>query len=573
MIRSSGGWARYRPAIAFLVALLAVPVAGAAQSITIDSFTTNQASLSLTFPPAGTSASSSVSGAGILGGERDLEINLTAGVIAGNGMSAVVGSGFFSYSQDATISGTGRIQWDGTDGSATLNPTGLGGLDLTAGGSQDAFVLDFTFDDLPVDVVIEVFSDAGNASSLTLTTPGLIFSTTNFVVPYSAFTTSLGAGADFSNVGAIVLTLGSSITAPDVVIDDIQTTSTLTASKTVAIINDVDGDGNADPGDTLRYTVVVSNPDDAFNAAATGVLYGNATPANTSLVTGSVTTTQGTVTAGNGGGDTSVGVNLGTIADGGGVTITFDVLINNPLPAGVTQIVCQGTVSSDTLTNLLTDDPTPPGPTDPTVIPVVADPLIVATKADALFVDGNSNGIVNPGDTIRYTVVITNNGNEDASGVVFTSGTPANTSLVVGSVTTTQGTVTTGNGGGDTSVAVNIGTIPGGGGSVTIQFRVTIDDPLAAGVTQIICQGSVTGTNIPSTVTDDPDTAAPNDPTVTPIVVDVVVQEIPTLGEWGLLALILMLSGLALRGMRKRATQAVAPASPADPPPTRARPR
>src|SRR6266545_2874536 len=222
MIRSSGGWARYRPAIAFLVALLAVPVAGAAQSITIDSFTTNQASLSLTFPPAGTSASSSVSGAGILGGERDLEINLTAGVIAGNGMSAVVGSGFFSYSQDATISGTGRIQWDGTDGSATLNPTGLGGLDLTAGGSQDAFVLDFTFDDLPVDVVIEVFSDAGNASSLTLTTPGLIFSTTNFVVPYSAFTTSLGAGADFSNVGAIVLTLGSSITAPDVVIDDIQ---------------------------------------------------------------------------------------------------------------------------------------------------------------------------------------------------------------------------------------------------------------------------------------------------------------------------------------------------------------
>ena len=128
MIRDTGRSARCGPALAILAALVAVPVASAAQSITLDSFSTNQASLSLTYPPAGTSASSSVSGAGIGGGERDLEINLTAGVIAGNQMSAVVSSGFFSYSQDATISGTGRIEWDGADGSPAVNPTGLGGI-------------------------------------------------------------------------------------------------------------------------------------------------------------------------------------------------------------------------------------------------------------------------------------------------------------------------------------------------------------------------------------------------------------------------------------------------------------
>ncbi|MDR3402202.1 MAG: autotransporter domain-containing protein [Chthoniobacter sp.] len=185
----------------------------------IDSFSTNQSALTLTYPPAGTSASSSASGAGILGGERDIQINLTGGVIAGNTMSAVVSSGFFSYSQDATITGNAVIQWDGVDGSPTLNPTGLGGIDLTGGGLQNKFQLGVFFDDLPVNVTLTVYTDAGNASSVTTTLPGLIFSSTDFTFNYSSFTTLLGAGANFANVGAITLTLGSTTTAPDVVLD------------------------------------------------------------------------------------------------------------------------------------------------------------------------------------------------------------------------------------------------------------------------------------------------------------------------------------------------------------------
>lgn len=536
-------------AVLFLGLLLA-PIAGRAQ-IVVDNFTTNQASLALTFPPAGTTASSSASGAEILGGERDVQVNLTSGVIAGNQMSAVVSSGFYSYSQDATIAGTGVVQWDGTDGSPTLNPTGLGGIDLTAGGTQDAFILSVQFDDLPVSLVLQVSTDAGNASTFTLAAPGLIFSTTNFVIPFASFTPSLGAGANFSNVGAVSLTAGSPVTAPDLVLDFLRTTATINATKTVAILNDANGDGMANPGETLRYTVVITNPDDAFDFAAQGVTYSNPAPANTTLINGSVTTSAGTVTTGNGAGDTSVAVNVGTIADGGSVTITFDVTIANPLPAGITQILCQGTISSTTLGSGLTDDPTPGGTTDPTVIPIVGTPGITATKADQILVDANGNGQLDPGETVRYTVVITSTGNIGASGIVFTSGTDPNTDLVIGSVTTTQGTVTTGNTAGDTTVAVNVGNIPGAGGAVTIRFDVVVHDPLPAGVTQIACQGNVTGTNVPPTVTDDPDTATPNDPTVTPIVT-VVVTEIPTLDEWGLLALIAALLVLAARRLRNR---------------------
>ncbi len=544
-----------RPLLAalFTAAMLSWAGSSEAQSITIDSFTTNQSSLTLTFPPAGTTASSSVSGGGVLGTERDIQVNLTAGVIAGNTMSAVVSSGFFSYSQDATITGNSVTQWDGADGSPTLNPTGLGGIDLTVGGVQDAFLLNVEFDDLPVDVVLNVYTDAGNASTLSVTLPGLIFANTDFVLPYSSFSTLLGAGADFTNVGAITMTLGSAVTAPDVVVDFLQTTATLTNAKTVFIQADVDSDGNADPGDTLRYSIVLTNPDDASDAPVTGVVFTNPAPLNTALVVGSVSTTQGTVTTGNTGGDTSVAVNVGTINDGASATILFDVVIDNPLAAGVFQITCQGLINTDTLEDVPTDDPAPTGPTDPTVIPVTGSPALCAPKSAALVGDVNGDGLYNPGDTIQYTITLTGCGNQDVSGVVFSNSAPLNTTFVVGSVTTTQGTITSGNTAGDTSAGVNVGTIPGNGGTVTITFQVTINSPLPPNVTEITCQGQITGTNIPPTVTDDPSTQTPNDPNITPITPVVIAIEVPTLSEWGAILLTMALSLLALARLKKGA--------------------
>ncbi len=538
--------------LAAAVGLLAARV-GAAQSITIDDFSTNQSALTLTYPPAGTSASSSVSGTGILGGERDLQLNLTGGVIAGNTVSATVSSGFFSYSQDATIAGSAVVQWDGTDGSPSLAPTGLGGVDLTVGGAQDALVLSVFYDDLPISVTLQVYTDASHASQAVISLPGLLFSSTSFVVPYSAFTPTIGSGADFTNVGAIVMQMGSKVTAPDVVLDFLQTTSTLSALQSVAISNDVNGNGMADPGDTLRYTAIVSNPTDAAGFSATGVAFASAIDPDVSLVVGSVTTTQGTVTTGDAAGDGSVAVNIGTIADGGSVTITFDVVIKSPLPAGVTQISDQGKVTSSSLSNLLTDDPSQPGAADPTVIAVVSSPAVAATLTYALAVDANLNGKVDPGDTVKYTAVINDSGDQNAAAVVFAASIDPNARLVAGSVTTTAGSVTTGNGAGDASVAVALGTLPGNGGTATVTFEVQVDDPLPPAVTQISEQGTVIGSNFASTPTNDPTTPAPLDATVTPINREAIAQ-VPTLGGWGLLALAAALLALGLHRMRRTAT-------------------
>ncbi|MCL4836884.1 MAG: DUF11 domain-containing protein [Thermoanaerobaculia bacterium] len=66
-------------------------------------------------------------------------------------------------------------------------------------------------------------------------------------------------------------------------------------------------------------------------------------------------------------------------------------------------------------------------------------------------------------------------------------------------------------------VAVPIGDLPPGA-SITVEVLVTVNGTVPAGVEEIANQGSVTGANLPPTPTDDPATAAPGDPTLTPLV-------------------------------------------------------
>lgn len=141
-------------------------------------------------------------------------------------------------------------------------------------------------------------------------------------------------------------------------------------------------------------------------------------------------------------------------------------------------------------------------------------PNVEATKTHAMFDDADGSGGYTSGDTILYTVVTTNDGNLDASGVTFSDTPDTNTTLQVGSVTTTQGNVMTGNSPSDTTVEVSVGTVAAGGGSVTITFKVTINWPLPPGATQISNEGTISGTNITDEPTDDPGTGTDDDATI-----------------------------------------------------------
>ena len=255
-----------------------------AQPLLIDDFSTDQA---LIFAIGAGSTASSFASGGMLGGERDLEVAVSAGAVS----SWEVTGGALNFSVSAATTGAGVLAWDGADGlpaSTDLDPVGLGGVDLTSGGALDSIALTILSADTTGSLTFTVYTDAANFSNSTVPI-GPIVTATDFIVPFASFTVAAGAGADFSNVGAVVLTINGF--ELDIRVDTIQAVSALTVTKTDALLIDNDFDGFASPGDTIRYTVVIQNPDDAFDALVTGVMYDSNSPTDANLVVGSVTTT------------------------------------------------------------------------------------------------------------------------------------------------------------------------------------------------------------------------------------------------------------------------------------------
>ncbi|MBL4659964.1 MAG: isopeptide-forming domain-containing fimbrial protein, partial [Alcanivoracaceae bacterium] len=89
---------------------------------------------------------------------------------------------------------------------------------------------------------------------------------------------------------------------------------------------------SADAGDTVTYTVVVTNTgtSPAFDVAISD----NLTNAFLNLTSGSVTTTSGVITTGNTGGDTTILIDVPSIAVSSMVTVTFDVVLDAATPSG-----------------------------------------------------------------------------------------------------------------------------------------------------------------------------------------------------------------------------------------------
>lgn len=145
--------------------------------------------------------------------------------------------------------------------------------------------------------------------------------------------------------------------------------------------------GKPSPGDTLGYEIVVRN---IGNGPATGVMLTDVPDANTKLVVGSAQTSKGTIVVGNSGNAQLVVGDLGDIASGERVTVTFAVTIIDG--AGATLVRNQATLSQDLLSGTTiagSDDPDTPffgDPTDtivtipPTGLPPEEEPLLPTSR-------------------------------------------------------------------------------------------------------------------------------------------------------------------------------------------------
>lgn len=285
-----------------------------------------------------------------------------------------------------------------------------------------------------------------------------------------------------TEVGPVQDTFITPIVAPD-----------LSAVKTAELADDADGNGEPSAGDTLHYEITIINNGGMM---AMGTVFTDTLDNNVTLVTGSVTTTQGTVTTGNAAGDTDVLVEVGTIAPGDSATIVFDVQINDPLPPGITTISNRGIVFCVRHPRTGTEPPPSAGrPGDDTRVPIVSIPVVTAWKDVAVAEDRDGNDSASPGDTLEYTVVLANRGNVAAENVGFLDRIDPYVSLVENSLTTTQGDIISGSSSTDTTVQVAVGTMEPGA-SVTIVYQVRIDDNIPSDVTRITNTGIWDGGNL-----------------------------------------------------------------------------
>jgi len=303
----------------------------------------------------------------------------------------------------------------------------------------------------------------------------------------------------------------------------------------------LDGDPNQLlAGERLRYTITVQNvgTEDATDARLRDEL-----PVNTAYVPGSTTLNGVPLADGPGGAfplgagidinapeDTSPGYLRADSSPGADnvATIQFDVTVD-PAVADGTVIANQAFVNS-VLAGLdqPSDDPRTEAVDDPTRDVVGNYPLLFAVKTAALEVDGNSPGIVDPGDYLRYTIVIYNDGTADASGVRLTDLVPTDTSYVADSVTLNGLPVGQPD---DGSFPLEAGIwvssadltppVPGpdegvlsAGQAATVQFDVRVDDGVAPG-TQITNQATVTTAELGDLLTDgDGNPATGPEPTI-----------------------------------------------------------
>jgi hypothetical protein len=191
------------------------PVAHA-DSFTIDDFLVPPGGQSVVVPGVGSSSNTATGLAGVVGGARTLELNVTTSNYGLNSRLTVTPDlpGTLSLSNDSGQVGEGKVTWDASG-------AGLGGVDITLGGAVSYLQSHVLFSDQDLGFRIDITETAAAGGSTAYWSTNLGLGPSTVFQSLSSFT---NAGAvDFTKVDKIVLTL-SGPAAQDGTIDLLEIT-------------------------------------------------------------------------------------------------------------------------------------------------------------------------------------------------------------------------------------------------------------------------------------------------------------------------------------------------------------
>jgi large repetitive protein len=267
-------------------------------------------------------------------------------------------------------------------------------------------------------------------------------------------------------------------------------------SADVSMVKTLTTAGPFTPGQTIAYTLVVANagPSTATNIQVTD------TPTNL------------TITNVSGGGCAALPCSIAILGNGASVTINVTATIT-----------AAGAFDNSATATPAESDPNPSNNTDSTNNGGTA----ASTSVDLAITKTPSATTVATGGTLDYTIVVHNNGPATATGVTVSDALPAGYTLIT--ATPTQGSCS-----GTTTVTCSLGTLVNGA-TATITLHGT-----ATG------QGSLS--NTASVASVETDSATSNN---TSTVAVMVVADVPTLGEWALMLMGLMLAFAGMMVLRR----------------------
>ncbi|MEK4408545.1 cell surface protein [Bacillus sp. FSL L8-0642] len=226
--------------------------------------------------------------------------------------------------------------------------------------------------------------------------------------------------------------------------------STQVNNATVTMVKAVDKN-YADIGDTLTYTVAFTA---TGNTNANNVIFTDVIPNGTTFVLNSLTI-DGTTQVG---ANPANGVNIGSIPAGTTKNVSFQVVVNT-IPAS--NVVSNGSSASYQYTV---------NPSQSPVMKNISSNLVSTqiNNANVTLTKSTNKQFATIGETISYTILITNSGNTAATNVQLTDPLPNGAILTPGTVTLNGVLQNV-----DSLIALPIGTIPGGA-TFTLSFQVTV---------------------------------------------------------------------------------------------------
>jgi large repetitive protein len=397
---------------------------------TIDDFSVANPSVTAAFPPVGNISFAAGASASSLGGERDLLVELSAATGVGDQVTLAGTVGALTWNASLLAQGRYVDVWDGADGDGdAIAFTGLGSVDLTSGGVSDSFRMLIGTDQAGATARLRVYTNATNWSEQSIAIPNnpsneLIFKIADFTTGGAA-----SGPANFSNVGAIEMQVGTTVDGTDGQVTFLgmlgPTVETQNFSNPADLsLTKIVNNANPTVGQNVTYTLTLSN---AGPGAANNITVSDVLPAGMTFVS---STPSGTSTYNSGTGVWAIpSLNSGAVA-------TLDIT------ATVTTQGAKTNTGEVTDVDEFDPDSTPnnqnAGEDDQASV------VLTATQVDLSLTKIVNNATPNVGGSVTFTVTASNGGPSNATGVVVTDLLPAGLTFVSatpsGSTTYVSGT-------------------------------------------------------------------------------------------------------------------------------------